>query len=247
LEKEGKRIFKFEGVCLVLNSANEFPLSGSSDSQAFAGTIVAARNGDEAAFSFLFETYKARICTYLAHLIGNEEEGRDLAQDTFLKAWRALPQTHKALQFEAWLYRIATNTALDYLRSQKLRGLLWKGRGTPTATTATQNLGASYTGTLEDLSTNVSSHMTLTHVRQNNRLISGSFTSTLMRGNYSGYLDSSKHIFFTVANHSGGAPLYFTGTVQPAGNMEGSFCTIDQNNQCISGDVFGVWNVVPVR
>jgi len=129
LEKEGKRIFKFEGVCLVLNSANEFPLSGSSDSQAFAETIVAARNGDEAAFSFLFETYKARICTYLAHLIGNEEEGRDLAQDTFLKAWRALPQTHKALQFEAWLYRIATNTALDYLRSQKLRGLLWKGRG----------------------------------------------------------------------------------------------------------------------
>ncbi len=113
----------------MLNSANEFPLSGSSDSQAFAETIVAARNGDEAAFSFLFETYKARICTYLAHLIGNEEEGRDLAQDTFLKAWRALPQTHKALQFEAWLYRIATNTALDYLRSQKLRGLLWKGRG----------------------------------------------------------------------------------------------------------------------
>ena len=118
---------------------------------------------------------------------------------------------------------------------------------TPTATMATQNLGASYTGTLEDLSTNVSSHMTLTHVRQNKGLISGSFTSTLMRGNYSGYLDSSKHIFFTVPNPASGAPLYFTGTVQPAGNMEGSFCTIDQNNQCISGDVFGVWNVVLVR
>ena len=102
---------------------------------------------------------------------------------------------------------------------------------TPTATMATQNLGASYTGTLEDLSTNVSSHMTLTHVRQNKGLISGSFTSTLMRGNYSGYLDSSKHIFFTVPNPASGAPLYFTGTVQPAGNMEGSFCTIDQNNQ----------------
>jgi Sigma-70 region 2 len=111
----------------VLNSANEFPIIDSSDGQAIAETIAAAQNGDEAAFSILFETYKARICTYLAHLIGNEEEGRDLAQDTFLKAWRAFPQTTKELQFEAWLYRIATNTALDYLRSQKLRGLLWNG------------------------------------------------------------------------------------------------------------------------
>jgi hypothetical protein len=117
----------------------------------------------------------------------------------------------------------------------------------PPTPTATQNSGASYKGTLNELSTNVSSPLTLTHVRQNNGRISGSFTSTLMRGNFSGYLDSSKHIFFTVANPSGGAPLYFTGTVQSTGNMEGSFCAIDQNSACISSDAFGVWNVVLVR
>jgi hypothetical protein len=90
--------------------------------------------------------------------------------------------------------------------------------------------------------------MTLTHLLQNNGRISGSFTSTLMRGSFNGYLDSSKHIFFTVTNATGrGAPLYFQGTVQLAGNLEGSFCAIDQNNACISGAAFGVWNVVPIR
>ena|SRR2546421_2268518 len=115
---------------------------------------------------------------------------------------------------------------------------------TGTASNST-HLFQSYHGTLEELSTNVLSQMTLTHVRQNGGLISGYFISTLMRGNYSGYLDSSKHIFFTVANPTSATPLYFMGTIQPAGNMEGSFCTIDQNNQCISRDAFGVWNVVP--
>ncbi len=115
---------------------------------------------------------------------------------------------------------------------------------TETASNST-HLFQSYHGTLEELSTNVPSPMTLTHVRQNGGVISGYFTSALMRGNYNGYLDRSKHIYFTVANPTSATPLYFVGTVQSAGNIEGSFCTIDQNNQCISGDAYGVWNVVP--
>jgi hypothetical protein len=115
---------------------------------------------------------------------------------------------------------------------------------TVTASNST-HLFQSYKGTLQELSTNVPSQMTLTHLLQNGGIISGSFTSTLMRGSFNGYLDSSKHIFFTVTNPSGAAPLYFQGTVQSAGNLVGSFCAIDQNNACISGDAFGVWNVVP--
>jgi serine/threonine protein kinase len=117
---------------------------------------------------------------------------------------------------------------------------------TGTASNSTR-LFPSYSGTLEELLTNIPSQMTLTRMRQDNGLISGTFTSALMRGDYTGYLDRSKHIFFTVANPTGGAPLYFTGTVQSAGNIQGSFCTIDQNNQCISGAAFGVWDVVPAR
>ena len=117
---------------------------------------------------------------------------------------------------------------------------------TVTASNSTHLL-PTYNGTLEELSKNVPSQMTLTHMQQNNGLISATFTSPPLRGDYTGYLDRSKHIFFTVANNASGAQLYFTGTVQSAGNIEGSFCTIDQNNQCISGEAFGVWNVIPVR
>ena len=52
--------------------------------------VEQARAGDHAAFTALFQHYNAPICRYLAHLVGNDELGRDLAQDTFLAAWRAL-------------------------------------------------------------------------------------------------------------------------------------------------------------
>jgi RNA polymerase sigma-70 factor (ECF subfamily) len=79
-----------------------------------------ARRGDHQAFASLFETYNARICTYLARLVGNDELGRDLAQDTFIAAWRALPQILGELRFGPWLYRIATNTARSSLRRARL-------------------------------------------------------------------------------------------------------------------------------
>jgi hypothetical protein len=143
-------------------------------------------------------------------------------------------------------YHLATSTAGS--STLRLPTLAPISSATVAATGTASNsthLFQSYKGTLQELSTNVSSLMTLTHLLQNKGLISGSFTSTLMRGSFNGYLDSSKHIFFNVTNPSGAAPLYFQGTVQSAGNLVGSFCAIDQNNACISGDAFGVWNVVP--
>jgi RNA polymerase sigma-70 factor, ECF subfamily len=82
--------------------------------------VERARRGDRAAFALLFEQYNARICTYLARLVGNDELGRDLAQDTFLAAWRALPNMRDELRFAPWLYRIATNMARSYLRRRRL-------------------------------------------------------------------------------------------------------------------------------
>lgn len=87
-----------------------------------------ARAGDEAAFNILYQSYHTQICTYLARMVGNDEEGCDLAQETFLKAWRALPHTHNDLQFKGWLYRIATNVAIDYLRRSKITRFFWKGQ-----------------------------------------------------------------------------------------------------------------------
>lgn len=91
----------------------------------YVEVVEQARSGDQPAFNTLFEYYNTRICTYLAHIVGNEEEGRDLAQETFLKAWQAIGSIHNEARFDTWLYRIATNTAIDYLRRRKFRWSSW--------------------------------------------------------------------------------------------------------------------------
>lgn len=78
-----------------------------------------ARRGSEAAFAAIFERFQAPIVNYVYRLVGDWEAAHDLAQDTFLKAYTALPNTEESLQISPWLYRIATNTALDSLRRRK--------------------------------------------------------------------------------------------------------------------------------
>src|SRR5947209_20600777 len=92
----------------------------------FVEVVRDAQAGNISAFNTLFQYYNGQICTYLARMVGNDEEGRDLAQETFLKVWRTLPSMKDVSQFTAWLYRIATNTALDHLRRRKSRWPLWK-------------------------------------------------------------------------------------------------------------------------
>ena len=105
-------------------------VSMNVSSEKLAETVEQARAGELEAFSELFASYSARICTYLARMVGNDEEGRDLAQETFLKAWVTLPEVRDASRFASWLYRIATNVAIDYLRAQKLRRWLpWPHTG----------------------------------------------------------------------------------------------------------------------
>jgi len=84
-----------------------------------ADLTQAARRGSEAAFAALFERFQTPIVNYLYRLMDDWEVANDLAQDTFLKAYSALPNTDASLQISPWLYRIATNTALDSLRRRK--------------------------------------------------------------------------------------------------------------------------------
>jgi len=81
---------------------------------------VRARGGDAAAFGEIFERYHHRIVNYLYGLVRDRELANDLAQDSFLKAYRALPRTGDDLRLAPWLYRIAGNTAFSALRRRRL-------------------------------------------------------------------------------------------------------------------------------
>jgi RNA polymerase sigma-70 factor, ECF subfamily len=74
----------------------------------------------ETAFCRLFESHQREIGAYLVRLVGDRALAEDLAQDTFEKALRALSRLPAEANTRAWLYRIATNTALDCLRRRKL-------------------------------------------------------------------------------------------------------------------------------
>jgi RNA polymerase sigma-70 factor, ECF subfamily len=85
------------------------------------GDIVGrARAGDHVAFERLFDRYHAPILNYLHRMVGDRAVAEDLTQDVFIKAYKSLPQTSQDLAFKAWLYRIATNTAISHLRRQKV-------------------------------------------------------------------------------------------------------------------------------
>jgi RNA polymerase sigma factor (sigma-70 family) len=85
-----------------------------------ADLVGRARAGDQVAFARLFELYHAPILNYVHRMVGDRAAAEDLTQDTFIKAYNALPSTREDLAFKPWLYRIATNTAISTLRRRKI-------------------------------------------------------------------------------------------------------------------------------
>ena len=76
--------------------------------------------GDRKAFSKLIEIYQSPIRRFFFNLTGGDEElSKDLAQDTFVKAWLNIESLRAAAKFSTWLYRIAYNVFCDYTRVKK--------------------------------------------------------------------------------------------------------------------------------
>ena len=74
----------------------------------------------ETRFERLFQSYQADIFAYLCRLVGDRQQAEDLVQDAFVKVYGALHRLPADANARAWLYRIATNTALDWLRRRRL-------------------------------------------------------------------------------------------------------------------------------
>ena len=78
--------------------------------------------GDSRAFDELVSKYRTRVYAMIYHLVHNEQDAWDLAQDGFLKAWKSLDKFRFQSSFYTWLYRIMTNVAIDWLRKKQIQG-----------------------------------------------------------------------------------------------------------------------------
>ena len=81
--------------------------------------IKASRLGDESAFRKLLEKYLKSIYGFIYYLVRDSAVVEDLAQETFVKVWKNLSKFEKDKNFKTWLFTIAKNTALDYLKKKK--------------------------------------------------------------------------------------------------------------------------------
>jgi RNA polymerase sigma-70 factor (ECF subfamily) len=87
-----------------------------------AELVRRAQAGELEAFDELVTHYRAAVYSMIVNMIRNDADAWDLAQDVFVKAWRALSGFESRAGFYTWLYRITHNTTYDWLRKKKVRG-----------------------------------------------------------------------------------------------------------------------------
>ncbi|HEY9284089.1 MAG TPA: sigma-70 family RNA polymerase sigma factor [Pyrinomonadaceae bacterium] len=119
----------------ALSSVEELPLAAHGAATARLGVSVvepvsdhsllaAAREGDESAFAELVRRYRGQITNYAYRVVGDYETAVDLAQETFLRVFRAAERYQSSYAFSTYIYRIATNLAISELRKRKRQRLV---------------------------------------------------------------------------------------------------------------------------
>ena len=105
------------------NSEHTTRQDASSSSLQDDHWVVLAVKGDEKAYSELTQKYQKPLYFHVRKMIRNPDFAEDLVQDIFLKAFKSLKNYKNDYAFSTWLYRIATNHTIDYLRKKKLETL----------------------------------------------------------------------------------------------------------------------------
>ncbi len=96
----------------------EFPTDDPDDDFRL---VALAQQGDMSAYDELVTRHRGRIFAMIRNMIHQEADAWDLAQEVFIKAWKALPKFEAKARFSTWIYRIAHNCVYDWARKRKLR------------------------------------------------------------------------------------------------------------------------------
>jgi RNA polymerase sigma-70 factor (ECF subfamily) len=98
-------------------------VSPNSDAQAERLLVDAAKAGDQAALSELYQTYFPRLYRYILARTGNSYDAEDLTEEVFMRVLQAIKRfEHRKAPFSAWLFRIAHNAVISQRRKETARG-----------------------------------------------------------------------------------------------------------------------------
>ncbi len=94
-------------------------LRGETGTTSDAAVMLRVAAGDEASFNYLVEKYHRPMIHFLYRMVRNQAVAEDLAQEVFLRVYRARMSYRAEAKFTTWLYRIATNLAVNYARDTR--------------------------------------------------------------------------------------------------------------------------------
>jgi RNA polymerase sigma-70 factor (ECF subfamily) len=98
-----------------LRFGNSQQLTGLDDAQ----VMLRVRNGDDGAFNYLVERYRRPMISFMFRMVHNAAIAEELAQEVFLRVYRSRATYAADAKFTTWLYRIATNLAVNHARDNK--------------------------------------------------------------------------------------------------------------------------------
>lgn len=104
-----------------MNADTERHKEDGSESQTDLQLVRKVRHGDRPAFDLLVVKYQSRVASIISRYVYDSQEVMDLTQETFVKAYRAIDRFRGDSAFYTWLYRIAVNTAKNFLESRGRR------------------------------------------------------------------------------------------------------------------------------
>src|SRR5437773_5527964 len=78
--------------------------------------------GETEAFDQLVTRYRTRVFAMIYNMVHNEQDAWDLAQESFVKAWKSIGRFRGKSSFYTWIYRIVMNVTIDWLRNRRVKG-----------------------------------------------------------------------------------------------------------------------------